>query len=326
MIEMKRMNYVEAIREAQRLEMERDPNVFIAGEDVGFLGTAFGQTAGLWKQFGPKRVIDTPISENAIMGLGVGAAALGLRPIIVHDFIDFMAVCIDETLNTMTKYRYMVGGQVKMAITIRTQIGAGIGAAAQHSQSLEALFTHMPGMKVVAAATPADVKGLIATAVRDDNPVLVIEHKLLGGLEGDVPEGEYLVPLGKADIRRTGSDATILSWSAMVHKCVAAAETLAKEGIDAEVIDIRSLVPLDKDCILKSIEKTGKLVIVHEAVGTSGYGAEIAAIVADEGFDLLDAPIRRVTAPFTPVPFSPVLEKEYVVSEEKIVQAVKSLF
>ncbi|MDI3480539.1 MAG: acetoin:2,6-dichlorophenolindophenol oxidoreductase subunit beta [Tepidanaerobacteraceae bacterium] len=323
---MAKMSYIEAIKETQRAEMQRDPNVFIAGEDVGVMGSAFGQTAGLLKEFGPQRVVDTPISESAIIGLGVGAAAMGLRPILVIDFIDFMAVCMDEVLNQASKLRYMLGGQVKIPLVIRTQIGAGIGAAAQHSQSLEAFFTHMPGMKTVAAATPADIKGLLTAAIRDDNPVMFIEHKTLARLEGDVPEGDYVIPIGKADIKRKGSDVTILSWSAMVHKCLAAAESLAQEGINAEVIDIRSLVPLDKECILNSLGKTGRLVIVHEAVETSGYGAEIAAMVADQGFDLLDAPIKRVAAPFTPVPFSPVLEKEWVVSEEKIIDAVKSLF
>ncbi|HHW04221.1 MAG TPA: alpha-ketoacid dehydrogenase subunit beta [Thermoanaerobacterales bacterium] len=323
---MAKKTYIEAIRETQSAEMQRDPDVFIAGEDVGVMGSAFGQTAGLLKEFGMQRVVDTPISESAIIGLGVGAAAMGLRPILVIDFIDFMAVCMDEVLNQASKLRYMLGGQVKIPLVIRSQIGAGIGAAAQHSQSLEAFFTHMPGMKTVAAATPADVKGLLTAAIRDDNPVLFIEHKTLARFEGEVPENDYVIPFGKADIKRAGSDVTIVSWSAMVHKCLAAAESLSKEGIDAEVIDIRSLIPLDRECILNSVGKTGKLVIVHEAVETSGYGAEIAAMVADQGFDLLDAPIKRVAAPFTPVPFSPVLEKEWVVNEEKIINAVKSLF
>lgn len=323
---MAKKTYIEAIRETQSAEMQRDPDVFIAGEDVGVMGSAFGQTAGLLKEFGMQRVVDTPISESAIIGLGVGAAAMGLRPILVIDFIDFMAVCMDEVLNQASKLRYMLGGQVKIPLVIRSQIGAGIGAAAQHSQSLEAFFTHMPGMKTVAAATPGDVKGLLTAAIRDDNPVLFIEHKTLARFEGEVPENDYVIPFGKADIKRAGSDVTIVSWSAMVHKCLAAAESLSKEGIDAEVIDIRSLIPLDRECILNSVGKTGKLVIVHEAVETSGYGAEIAAMVADQGFDLLDAPIKRVAAPFTPVPFSPVLEKEWVVNEEKIINAVKSLF
>lgn len=320
------MNYTEVIRETQRLEMLRDPDVFIVGEDVGLMGSAFGQTAGLLDEFGPGRVVDTPISEAAIVGLGVGSAAMGLRPVVSIDFMDFLGVCMDEILNQTAKLRYMTGGQVKIPMVIRTQAGAGIGAAAQHSQSLESFFTHIPGLKVVAAATPADVKGLLTAAIRDDNPVIFVEHKTLLGLQGDVPEGEYVIPLGKADIKRVGSDVTVVSWSAMVHKALAAAESLAWEGISAEVIDLRSLIPLDKECILSSVGKTGKLVIVQEAVGIGGYGAEIAAAVMDEGFDLLDAPIKRVTAPYTPVPFSPVLEREYLVSEEKITGAVKSLF
>lgn len=323
---MKTMNYTEVIRETQRLEMLRDPDVFIVGEDVGLMGSAFGQTAGLLDEFGPGRVVDTPISEAAIVGLGVGSAAMGLRPVVSIDFMDFLGVCMDEILNQTAKLRYMTGGQVKIPMVIRTQAGAGIGAAAQHSQSLESFFTHIPGLKVVAAATPADVKGLLTAAIRDDNPVIFVEHKTLLGLQGDVPEGEYVIPLGKADIKRVGSDVTVVSWSAMVHKALAAAESLAWEGISAEVIDLRSLIPLDKECILSSVGKTGKLVIVQEAVGIGGYGAEIAAAVMDEGFDLLDAPIKRVTAPYTPVPFSPVLEREYLVSEEKITGAVKSLF
>lgn len=323
---MKTMNYTEVIRETQRLEMLRDPDVFIVGEDVGLMGSAFGQTAGLLDEFGPGRVVDTPISEAAIVGLGVGSAAMGLRPVVSIDFMDFLGVCMDEILNQTAKLRYMTGGQVKIPMVIRTQAGAGIGAAAQHSQSLESFFTHIPGLKVVAAATPADVKGLLTAAIRDDNPVIFVEHKTLLGLQGDVPEGEYVIPLGKADIKRVGSDVTVVSWSAMVHKALAAAESLAREGISAEVIDLRSLIPLDKECILSSVGKTGKLVIVQEAVGIGGYGAEIAAAVMDEGFDLLDAPIKRVTAPYTPVPFSPVLEREYLVSEEKITGAVKSLF
>lgn len=323
---MKKMNYTEIIKETQRQEMLRDPNVFIVGEDIALMGSAFGQTAGLLDEFGPGRIVDTPISETAIVGMAVGAAAMGLRPVVSIDFIDFLGVCMDEVLNQAAKLRYMLGGQVKIPMVIRTQAGAGIGAAAQHSQSLEAFFTHIPGLKTVAAATPADVKGLLTASIRDDNPVIFIEHKTLLGLQGEVPEGEYVIALGKADIKRAGADVTIVTWSAMVHKALAAAESLAREGINAEVIDLLSLVPLDKECLLSSVGKTGKLVIVHEAVGVGGYGAEIAAVFMDEGFDLLDAPVKRVTAPYTPIPFSPVLEREWVVSEQKIIDAVKSLF
>jgi pyruvate dehydrogenase E1 component beta subunit len=319
------INYTQAIREAQDIEMARDPNVFICGEDVGVFGTAFGQTKGLFEKYGPMRVLDTPLSETAITSLGVGAAAVGLRPIIVHDFMDFMGVCMDEVLNQISKLAWMVGGQTKLSLVIRAQAGAGINAAAQHSQSLESFFTHMPGMKVVASSNPADMKGLLASAIRDDNPVMVIENKTLLGMEGDVPEGEYLVPIGKANIAREGGDATIVSYGMMVNVALGAAETLAAEGIHAEVIDIRSLVPLDKDAIFKSLAKTNRLVIIHEAIGCTGYGAEIAAVVAEEALDYLDAPIVRVAAPFTHCPFTPSLEKEYVPNEAKIIRAVKSL-
>lgn len=323
---MKQMTYAEAMRDGIRVEMKRDPNVYLAGEDVGQFGGCFGQVAGLFQEFGPERVIDTPISETVIVGHAVGAAAAGLRPIVEIMFIDFMGVCMDEVLNQAAKMRYMFGGKAKVPMVIRTPCGGGLGAAAQHSQCLEAWFTHIPGIKVAMPATPADAKGLMAAAIRDDNPVIYIEHKMLLGLQGDVPEGEYIVPFGKADIKRAGSDVTIVAWSAMVHKTLAAAESLAKEGISAEVIDPRTLAPFDKESLLKSIGKTGKLVVVHEANLTGGFGGEIAAIVADEGFDLLNAPIKRVTAPDTPVPFATILEKAYLPSEEKIIKAVKELF
>ncbi len=323
---MAEMTYAEAIRDGMRQEMKRDRNVYLYGEDVGIFGGCFGVTAGLFQEFGPERVIDTPITETAIAGSAVGAAAAGLRPIAEIMFVDFMGVCMDEILNQAAKMRYMFGGKAKLPMVIRTPCGAGFSAAAQHSQTLEAWFTHIPGLKVVMPGTAADGKGLMEAAIRDDNPVIFIEHKVLLGAKGEVPEGEYLVPIGKADIKREGTDVTIVAWSLMLSKALAAAESLAQEGISAEVLDPRSLVPLDKEAILNSVKKTGKLVIVHEAVRTSGFGGEIAAIVADEGFDLLDAPIKRVTAPDTPIPFSPVLESAYIPSEEKIIKAVKELF
>ena len=319
------ITYTQAIREALDIEMERDPNVFICGEDVSAYGSAFGQTAKLIDKYGPMRVLDTPLSETAITSLGVGAAAVGLRPVVVHDFMDFMGVCMDEVLNQVSKLAWMTGGQTKLSMVIRAQAGAGISAAAQHSQSIESFFTHMPGMKVVASSNPYDMKGLLESAIRDDNPVFVMENKNLLGMEGDVPEGEYLVPIGKASIPREGADVTIVSYSMMVNKCLNAAETLAAEGISAEVVDIRSLIPLDKDTIFRSLAKTNRLVIVHEAIGCTGYGAEIAATVAEEALDYLDAPIIRVTAPFTHCPFSPPLEEEFVPNEAKIIRAVKSI-
>lgn len=323
---MTQMTYAEAIRDGMRCEMRRDPNVYLAGEDVGRFGGCFGVTAGLFEEFGPGRVLDTPISETAIVGHAIGAAAAGLRPVAEIMFVDFMGVCMDEIFNQAAKMRYMFGGKAKIPMVVRTPCGAGMGAAAQHSQSMEAWFTHIPGLKTVMPSTPADAKGLMTAAIRDDNPVIFIEHKQLFGLAGEVPDGDYVVPLGKADIKKSGADVTIVAWSWMVHKTLAAAQQLAQAGISAEVVDVQSLVPLDKETILKSVAKTSKLVIVHEAVRTGGFGGEIAAMVVEEGFDLLDAPIKRVTAPDTPIPFSPVLEQQYIPSEEKIIQAVKSLF
>lgn len=322
---MRHITYAEAIREALALEMRRDPTVYIAGEDVGIFGGVFGVTHGLYQEFGTARVKDTPISETAIVGHAVGAAAAGLRPCVEIMFIDFMGVCMDEILNQAAKMRYMFGGKAKLPLVIRTPAGAGMRAAAQHSQSLEALFAHIPGLKVVMPSTPADAKGLLISSIRDDNPVIFIEHKQLYGMTGECPEGEYIVPLGQAAVVREGKDVTIVTWSWMVHKALAAAETLAQEGIEAEIIDLRTLVPLDKATILASVQKTNRLVIVHEAVRTGGFGGEIAAIVAEEAFDYLDAPIKRVTAPDTPVPFSPRLEDAYLPNEAKIIAAVKAV-
>lgn len=323
---MKQMTYAEAIRDGMRVEMKKDPNVYLAGEDVAQFGGCFGVTAGLYDEFGPDRVMNTPISEAVIVGHAVGAAAAGLRPIAEIMFVDFMGCCMDELFNQAAKMRYMFGGKAKVPMVLRTPCGAGMGAAAQHSQCIESWFTHIPGVKTVMPATPADAKGLMIAAIRDDNPVVYIEHKQLLPISGEVPEDDYVVPLGKADIKREGSDITIVTWSWMLHKSLAAAETLAGQGINVEVLDLRSLMPLDKDAILKSVAKTGKLVIVHEEVKTSGFGGEIAAIVAEEGFDYLDAPIKRITPPDTPIPFSPILENAYIPGEDKIVKAVTELF
>lgn len=323
---MRELNYTSAIREAQAIEMRRDDTVFVVGEDIAEFGSAFGQTAGLLKEFGKMRCVNTPISEAAIMSLAVGAAAAGLRPICIHDFMDFMGCCMDEILNQTAKLKFMMGGQAKIPLVIRAQGGGGINAAAQHSQTLEALFTHIPGLKIIAAANPYDVKGMIAAAVRDDNPVLVIEHKTLLNMKGDVPEESYTIPFGKVDVKREGRDVTIVAWSAMVNKSLEAAEKLAVEGISAEVVDIRSLIPLDKEGIYKSLAKTRKIAIVQEAVKTTGYGAEIAASVAEDCFESLSAPIKRIAAPHTHVPFSPVLEKLYIPSVERITTEIKSMF
>jgi len=320
------MTYAEAIRDGLRVELKRDPKVYMAGEDIGPFGGCFGVTAGLFNEFGPKRIVDTPISENFIVGHALGAAACGLRPVVEVMFDDFLTVCFDEMANQAAKVRYMFGGKAKVPMVCVTINGAGVGAAAQHSQSLEALLTHIPGLITVIPSTPYDAKGLLISSIRDDNPVLYYEHKQLLGVSGEVPEGEYTIPLGKADIKRKGSDVTIVAWSWMVQKSLEAAEELAKDGIDAEVLDPRTLVPLDKEAILNSLAKTGRIVIVQEACKTMGFGSEIAAIIAEEGLDLLNAPILRVAAPNTPIPFSPVLEQAYIPSTAAIVAAVKSLF
>lgn len=318
--------YSQAINEALEEEMRRDEKVYILGEDVGAFGGCFGVTTGLLEKFGAERVLDAPISETAIMGSAVGAAVAGLRPVPEIMFVDFVGVCLDELLNQAAKMHYMFGGKAKVPLTLRMACGAGVGAAAQHSQSLEAFMCHIPGLKVVMPATAADAKGLLKSAIRDDNPVIYLEHKALLGVTGEVPEGEYTIPLGKADIKREGKDVTILAYSMMLHKALAAAETLAQEGIEAEVIDPRTLVPFDKETLYKSIEKTGRLVIVHEAVKQGGFGGEIAAMVAEECFDSLDASIKRVAAPFSPIPFASNLEAAYIPDEAKIIEAVKSFF
>lgn len=320
---MRKLTMRAAINEALRQEMRRDPNVYVIGEDVGVFGGCFGVTAGLIDEFGPKRVIDTPITESAIIGNALGAAATGLRPVAEIMFMDFVGVTMDQIYNQAAKMRYMFGGKAKIPMVIRTACGAGGSAAAQHSQSLEAWFMHVPGLKVVAPSTAYDAKGLLVSSIRDDNPVIFVEHKFIYDLEGEVPEDIYTIPLGKADVKRQGSDVTVIATMAMVHKALEVAEELSKEGISVEVIDPRTLQPLDGETIIESVKKTHKVVIVHEAVKFAGPGAEIAAMIAEEAFDYLDAPIKRVAAPFTPVPFSPVLEQAYIPSKEKIIAAVK---
>ncbi len=322
---MATMNFAQALNDAHRLEMKRDPKIYVAGEDVGAYGGIFGVTAGLKDTFGEKRVRDTPITESAIIGTAVGAAAGGLRPVVELMFVDFIGVALDQLYNQAAKMKFMFGGKAKIPMVLRAACGAGIGAAAQHSQCLEAWFMHVPGLKVVMPSTPADAKGLLISSIRDDNPVVFLEHKLLYGLEGEVPEGDYTVPLGKADVKREGSDVTVVATARMVHLALSAAEKLAGEGIGVEVVDPRTLSPLDEDTILESVRKTHRLVIVHEEVKFAGSGAEIAALVAEKAFDYLDAPILRVAAPFTPVPFSPPLEAEFIPSEEKIIAAIRSV-
>jgi pyruvate dehydrogenase E1 component beta subunit len=322
---MPNMTFAQALNDAHKVEMTRDPNIYVAGEDVGVYGGIFGVTAGLLDQFGDKRVKDTPITESAIVGTAVGAATVGLRPVIELMFVDFIGVALDQLYNQAGKMKYMFGGKAKIPMVMRTSCGAGIGAAAQHSQCLEALFMHLPGLKVVMPSTPYDAKGLLIEAIRDDNPVVFLEHKLLYAVEGEVPEGDYTISFGQADIKREGRDVTVVATSNMVHTALSAAEKLAGNGISVEVVDPRTLYPLDEEGIIESVKKTHRLVIVHEEVKFAGSGAEIAALVAEKAFDYLDAPILRVGAPFCPVPFSQPLEQAFVPSEQQLIDAVKKV-
>jgi acetoin:2,6-dichlorophenolindophenol oxidoreductase subunit beta len=322
---MAMLKYRDALRLAIKEEMERDPLVFCIGEGIGERGGSYKVTDQLYKQFGPERVIDTPISEASFVGMAAGAAIVGNRPIVEVLFVDFACLAMDQVINQAAKYHFMSGGQGVVPMVLRTQGGAGNGLAAQHSQSLEALFYHIPGLKLVMPSTPYDAKGLLKSSIRDSDPVVFIEHKLLYMTEGDVPEQEYLIPLGKADVKREGRDVTLVTYSYMTLKCLEAAERLAAEGVEAEVIDMRSLVPMDKECILTSVKKTGKLVIVHEACKRGGVGGDIAAMVVEEAFFDLDRPPVRVAGKNTPIPFSLNLEKLCVPSVDDIVEAVRSL-
>jgi pyruvate dehydrogenase E1 component beta subunit len=314
----RQLPYILAITEGLRMCLAEDERTFLAGEDVAGYGSVFGYTRGLQAEFGEKRVLDTPISEEGIIGLGVGAAACGLRPIVDLMFMDFLGECMDEVANQLAKMRYMFGGKAKLPVTVTTMAGAGANLAAQHSQSLEAWLCHLPGLKVVMPATPYDVKGLIISAVHDDNPVFVVLNKRLLGMQGEVPEEMYEVPLGKGRIAREGSNFTIVATGRMLHEALAAADKLKDDGIDAEVIDPRTLQPLDSGMILDSVKKTHRALVVHEAVRFGGIGAEIAAQIAEEAFDYLDAPVGRIGAPFSPVPFAPALESLYVPNADKI--------
>ena len=319
---MAKIKYRDALRLALKEEMERDPLVFCMGEGIGERGGSYKVTDGLYAQFGANRVIDTPIAEATFVGMAYGAGMVGARPVIEVLFVDFMLLTLDQVINQAAKYYNMSGGQGNAPMVVRTQGGAGNGLAGQHSQSLEALFYHIPGLKVVMPATPYDAKGLLKSAIREGTPVIFIEHKLLYMTEGEVPEQEYLVPLGKADVKRQGTDVTLVSYSYMTLKCLEAAEKLAAEGISAEVVDLRSLTPLDKETILRSVEKTSRLVIVHEAVKRGGIGGDIAAMVMEEGFDYLDAPILRVAGRNTTIPYNLELESHCVPNVAEIVETV----
>jgi pyruvate/2-oxoglutarate/acetoin dehydrogenase E1 component len=320
---VRNITFSEATLEAMREEMQRDKRVFLMGEDIASQGGIFGQFKGLPQEFGLERVRDTPISETAIVGAGVGAALAGAVPVIDMHFADFIGVAMDEVLNQMAKIRYMFGGQATLPLVLRAPDGVTQSAAAQHSQSLEAWFLHIPGLKVVIPSNPADAKGLLKAAIRDPNPVIYFEHKDLFRQKGNVPDGEYLTPIGKAAVVREGKDVTIVSYSAMLGKCLKAAERLQTEhGMAVEVIDLRTIVPMDMETIYASVKKTHRLVVAHEAVKVGGVGGEIAASVSENILEYLDAPIIRVGAPFTPIPFSPPLEKRVIPQVEDIVQAV----
>ena len=323
---MRKITYREALRETLREEMRRDPTVFLLGEDIGkFWGGAFKVTEGLAEEFGDERVRDTPISESAIIGTGVGAAITGMRPVAEIMFGDLTALAMDQIANQAAKICYMFGGQAKCPLVIRTPFGAGVNIASHHSQSLEAWFMHVPGLFVAMPSTPYDAKGLLKTAIRGSNPVFFCEHKLLYPVEGEVPEEEYTIPFGVADVKREGSDVSVVATSYMVHKALRTAEALQKEGLSVEVIDPRTLTPLDRQAIVKSVKKTGRIVIVSEDCRTAGVAAEIAAVVAEEALDYLDAPVKRVCELDTPIPFSPPLEQYVIPDEKRIAKAIKEV-
>lgn len=320
------LSYAEAIREALAQAMEADPRVVLLGEDIGVYGGAFGVTDGLLERFGPERVRDTPISEAAITGCAIGAALTGLRPVVEIQFMDFITLCMEQLVLQAAKIRYMFGGKAQVPMVLRTPAGAGTGAAAQHSESLEAWFAHVPGLKVVAPSTPRDAKGLLLASIRDPNPVVFVEHKLLYRMRGEVPRDPYEIPLGRAEVKREGTDVTVVATSAMVPRALAAAERLADEGVSVEVVDPRTLRPLDTDTILASVRKTGRVVVVYEGVKTLGIGAEIAAqIVESDALYHLQAPVVRLGGAECPIPYNRTLERAAVPQEEDVVEAVRRL-
>ncbi len=322
---MRELTYAQAINEGIRQCMTQDERVVLLGEDIGVYGGIFQVTAGLQNEFGPERVIDTPISEAGFVGGCVGAALTGMRPVVEIMFIDFTTVCMDMIINQMAKMHYMFGGRGRVPMVLRTNIGAGRGAAAQHSQSFHALFMHIPGLYVAVPSTPYDAKGLIIEAIRNDNPVIFVEHKKLYVEKGHVPEEDYTIPFGQADIKRPGKDITVVATLAMVQRSLKAAEEAEKEGIDLEIVDPRTLTPLDKTTILESVKKTGRLLVTDEGHKTAGVAAEIAAIVSEEAIEYLKAPVMRVCSPDTPVPFSPPLEQAFIPDVKDIMPAVKRL-
>jgi pyruvate/2-oxoglutarate/acetoin dehydrogenase E1 component len=319
------VTYRDALREALTEEMEADPRVFLIGEDVGRYGGAYAVSRGLLEQFGPQRVIDSPMSEAQIVGVALGAAIVGARPVAEIMYMDFMTLVMDQLVNQAAKLHAMFGGHLSAPMVVRVQQGIGRGAGPQHSQSLEAWFTHVPGLKVVAPSTPADAKGLLKASIRDDDPVLFIEHKQLYVRKGDAADRDHVVPIGSADVKRAGTDVTVVSWSNMVHTALTAAEGLAAEGISVEVVDLRTLAPLDMPTVLSSTGKTGRLLVLHEACRTGGLGGEIAAQVAEELYGRLRAPVRRLAAPDVVLPANSALERAVIPDSEAVASAIRAL-
>jgi 2-oxoisovalerate dehydrogenase E1 component beta subunit len=318
------LTYIEAIRLAMLEEMQRDPRVFVIGEDVGTYGGAFRATAGFLDTFGEKRVIDTPISETAIVGAAIGASLFGMRPIAEMQFIDFISCAFDMLVNYAAKTRYRWGASVP--IVVRGPCGGGVHGGPFHSQNPEAYFMNVPGLKIVAPATPTDAKGLLTAAIRDPDPVIYLEHKFLyRRIKEEVPDGEVVTPIGQARVARVGRDVSIITYAAMLHVALEAAEAAAREGIDVEVVDLRTLLPLDEEAILRTVAKSGKAIVLHEATRTGGPGGEIAALISERAFEYLDAPIVRIAAPDTPVPYSPPLEETFLPNAEKVGRAIRAL-
>jgi acetoin:2,6-dichlorophenolindophenol oxidoreductase subunit beta len=320
---MPELTYREAVRDAMSEAMRRDDDVFIMGEDIAEMGGSMGVTQGMLEEFGPERVRNTPISEMAIVGAGVGAAIAGMRPIVEIMYQDFTTLAMEQLVSQAAKHRYMSGGQIKVPLTVRTQGGAGWSPGAQHAQQLEAWFVHVPGLKVVFPSTPGDVRGLLWTSIYDDNPVIFFEHRTLYGLKAEVPDEIDGIELGKARVHREGEDVTVVATGRLVHEALAAAEEAEQEGISVEVVDPRTLLPLDEETIVASVKKTNRCVVAHEAVVRMGFGAEVAAIVQEKAFDYLDAPIERVGAKFAPIPFAPVMEEFVVPHKADVLAAVE---
>ncbi len=326
MTDGRELTLLEAVREAMVQEMRRDPEVFLIGEDIGVYGGAFGVSRGMLEEFGPERIRETPISEAGIAGAAIGAAMMGMRPIMEVMFMDFIAISMNQLVNQAAKMRFMLGGKVNVPMVVRAPAGSGTGAAAQHSQSLEAWFVNTPGIKVVAPSTPFDAKGLLISSIRDNNPVLFVEHKLLYRVKGAVPEESYTIPFGKAEVKREGYDLTLIAYSIMLPRALEAADQLAKEGIEVEVVDPRTLKPVDKDTLVQSVCKTGRVLIVHEAPATGGFGGELAAVIStSEAFDYLDAPIHRLGGRDVPIPYNRTLERAAVPQVEDIVATAREL-